>query len=199
MCMLFACVLSATVTLAQPVSSPSPAPEAKPVIQPAKPAFPESWRGHWKGKSVAAAPGRDGMTFGTELVVQPTDDPGKWTWTLIYDGAAGRQERKYHLVAANADSAKNGRWKIDENNGIVLDASFINDALYCRFEVQGNDISVSYRASGLGDDRRLMMELVTTRTPGTETGGKDQTPVVSTFVPVSVQRAEMRCEPVKAE
>lgn len=186
---------------AQPAATAQPAPTAQPAAKPTESApapgvpvaatFPATWQGHWKGESSAAGPGRDGMKFGTELIIDRTDDPSKWTWTLIYDGAAGRQERKYTL-AGDADSARSGRWKIDENNGIVLDASYILGGLFCRFEVQGSDISVSYRIVGEGEARRLLMELVTCRTAGTQTGGKDQTPPVTSYSPISVQRVEMR-------
>ena len=50
-----------------------------------------------------------------ELLVEPTEIPGRWTWTVIYDGTAGRQVRPYFLV--EQDAAK-GTFVIDEGNAL---------------------------------------------------------------------------------
>ena len=70
-----------------------------------------------------------------EFHLKPTDSVGKYHYTLIYGEGDMRQERKYTLLAEDVD---NGRYVVDENNGIILDDKVQGNKLYSLFEVQGN-------------------------------------------------------------
>jgi hypothetical protein len=138
------------------------------------------------------------MGFEMELVVgERTGD--RLPWTVIYAGAAGRQERKYELVVR--DAAK-GRYAIDEKQGIVIEMASLGEGLYGHFEVEGMQLSVAYRpefGGGEGEGKgkvgvptAIEVEIVTTRADGvTVTGGANGGPEVRTFAPVSVQRARL--------
>lgn len=180
---------------AQPVDKPAPAGGA-PASAPAAPVapaaeFPASWAGHWRGQARLVQPGQGGMTFTTELIIKPTDDPNRWQWTIIYDGAAGRQERPYTLVVK--DRAK-GRYTIDEGQSIEIDTALIDGTLFSHFVVQGNQISTRERVENAGTPQeRLIIEMVTTNADrARDTGGEGGVPVVRTFAPLSLQTAELR-------
>ncbi len=152
--------------------------------------FPAGWRGRWSGPSRVENTGRGPLEFTMELVIEPTDDEKVWSWTVIYDGAAGRQERPYTLVIRDAER---GEYAIDEQQGIVIPARLLGGGLYSQFDVQGARITASYRLEGSGAERRLAVEMLTTRADREETsGGKDGIPSVVSRVPLSLQRAELR-------
>lgn len=166
---------------------------AKPLAAPAKPAsaFPDAWRGHWKGPSRVVGPAGTTLSFTMELVVEPTDTAGRWTWTVIYDGAAGRQVRPYHLVAV--DAAK-GAWKVDEGNGIEIAHQVLDGTLFAQFAVGGARITTRERLEGAGTpDERLEVEMMTTRDgDATASGGAGTIPIVQSWSPRSLQTATLR-------
>lgn len=154
----------------------------------AETSFPLAWDGHWKGDAALVRAGAPDIAFTMELIVKPTDDPARWTWTIVYDGAAGRQERAYELVI-NDD----GTFQIDEKNGIVLEARLLGGTLYSTFEVGGTQLHTSYRMEDVGTDRaRLTVEITTWQAAAAkETGGGDA-PAVQTWAVSSLQRATLR-------
>lgn len=175
------------LVFAQPGGAPQPAQHNPPAH--AEPRFPESWAGHWKGDAVSGVDGRM-QKFTMELDVAPTEDASRFRWTLIYDGAAGRQERPYTLLMR--DAAK-GMYAIDEGNSIVLEARLIDGTLYTHFLVQGNRITTRQRLESDGTGARIDVEMVTTiDDKGTETGNAQGAPAVKTWTPVSVQKAVLR-------
>jgi hypothetical protein len=166
------------------------ADEPKRFPNPFAEAFPWAWDGHWKGDAELVRAGAANIAFKMELIVKPTDDMSRWTWTIVYDGAAGRQERAYELVVK--DDAT-GSFQIDEKNGIVLEARLLGGMLYSTFEVQGTRLHTSYRMEDVGTDRaRLTVEITTWQAAAAqETGGGDA-PAVQTWAVSSLQRATLR-------
>lgn len=160
--------------------------------------FPQSWQGTWKGDAEVrtADPAREPLKLKMELHVGPleaglaADPKPRRTWTIVYDGDRGRQERNYHLV--DRDSAK-GQYEIDERNSIVLPATLIGDALVCPFEVGGNLLLCTYRFDAAKDgeaDDTITLEITTVQSPKPETtGGKDGAPEVKGYPVNSIQLA----------
>ena len=84
--------------------------------------------------------------------------------------------------------AQSGHFQIDERNGIVLDAYFVKDTLYSRFEVAGNLIEVHYTLRDGG------IEVLLTTFPAKalkETGGEGRIPVVKAYELRHVQRGRL--------
>jgi hypothetical protein len=54
--------------------------------------------------------------------------------------------RDYRLIPSEEGP---DRWRIDERNGIVIDASLVDGALVCRFSVAKVEVQIEYR---LGPD-----------------------------------------------
>lgn len=172
-------------------AEPPPPAAAKPETAAAKRAgFPAAWVGHWRGPAQVIRPDGQTMEFTTELIVKPTDDPARWQWTIIYDGAAGKQERAYELIVR--DAAK-GRYAIDEKQGIVIESALIGDTMFSQFVVQGNRITTREKLEGAGTPaERISVEMITTLDGKPETsGGKEGIPEVHSHRPVSLQRASL--------
>ncbi len=189
-------------TLLVPVST-SPAnqvaPQAPRLAQPPTPAevptpnpatFPASWIGHWKGDA-SSGNGVQSQQFTMELIIAPTDKPDRFGWTIVYSGAAGRQERAYTLIVKEA--AK-GLYSIDENNGIVLDARLMGGTLFSHFLIQGSRLTTRDRLEAAGTaDEHISIEIVTTiEDQSSPTGGKDGVPEVQSWSPASIQIATLR-------
>ncbi|MGQ0627259.1 MAG: hypothetical protein ACT4PL_04060 [Phycisphaerales bacterium] len=188
-CLFLLPALAFPLALAQPPATPSP-----PVVTKPAPEFPALWRGHWKGPSRQVLAGGSSTEFRMELIIGELKN-GRAQWTIVYDGAAGRQERPYELVLRDDEKSRGkGRFAIDEKQGIEIEMTLLDGALYGLFFVKDAQISVSYRLLGTGTaDERLEVEMVTTRTgDGRESGGKDEVPVVHSFPPVSVQKAVLK-------
>ena len=126
--LLFAC---GALLVARTEVSAAPAPAAQAAV------FPQAWFGRWRGTAQSLAPGAAPQAA-VELVVGPTERPERFTWTVVYDGAQGRQERRYTLVAVDA---ARGLYLVDEGNGIALPHTLLAGALYSQFEVGGSRIT----------------------------------------------------------
>lgn len=185
----------------QPKSASTTAADSAAAQAPAASA-PESnrlaaWLGRWAGPATVSTGEGVRQSFAMELNIGPTDNPARLTWEIVYitPAAAGQPERRqvrpYELVTLDADR---GRYHVDEKNGIILPTTLINGVLHACFIVQGNQISVSYRLldASSADERRLVIEMITTDTtrPST-TGDQDSVPPVITLPTRSVQRAEL--------
>lgn len=158
-----------------------------------------AWFGRWSGAASVKSPSRTLQQFEMELNIAATADSDRLSWELVYitttDGGQQRQVRPYELVAVNAEQ---GRYQVDEKNGIVIPTVLVDGVLHATFIVQGNQISVSYRLQDAPADEqalgpRLIVEMITTDTtrPST-TGDRDSAPPVITLPTRSVQRAELR-------
>ena len=102
---------------------PPPAPEH---------AFPVTWTGTWSGDLLVVRGDDTLQRTGMRLAIAPLDG-GRYSWALGY-GEPGADERPYVL---SPDTTASGRWRIDERNGVVLDASLHAGVLYSRFAVMG--------------------------------------------------------------
>jgi len=146
--------------------------------------FPQSWTGTWRGPCayVPADAMAKPRQFEMELMVQPTADPSRYTWKIIYVEGAKRQERPYELVVVDAAA---GRFAIDEKNSIVIESRFIDGALFGQFVVGTSVITASYRRDG----DRMVMELLTTDVKGAAVTGGNDVPQVQTHPVMGLQRA----------
>lgn len=132
-----------------------------------------------------------------ELIVQPTDDPTRFSWTIVYAEAAGqRQERAYELVVRDADK---GMYAIDEKSGIIIPTTLIESTLYSSFEVQGVRINTRESLVHAGTAQEAIeVEMISGSTDSLETsGGKDAVPEVRSVALRSLQRATMKRVPEK--
>lgn len=187
-----------------PSATPSPAPEKgpaqpAPAVTPAADArtvrFPDDWIGRWEGPAELIFADGKRIQFRMGITVAPLlNSDGKdtelYSWTIVYDGDQGFQERKYLLKPV--DKAKN-LWEIDERNGIVLPCSWINQTLAGGFTVPGNTITTTDRLQGVGaPDERIVSEMIAYPTSKNGTTGPKGAQAVITYQASSIQRAELK-------
>lgn len=96
--------------------------------------FPEDYYGDYKGiLEINSSMGIQKVPM--EFWLQPTDSTDRHDYVLVYGDGEKRQERRYSLIAKNAER---GQFLIDENNGILLEAQVFKNQLLCLYEVAGN-------------------------------------------------------------
>lgn len=96
--------------------------------------FPESWVGNWKGTLEIFSPKGKEQQVPMQLRIKVVDSLN-YTWHIIYGEDEEKGLRPYLL---KPEDVAYGRYSIDEQNSIVLDAILIAGKLYSRFEVGGN-------------------------------------------------------------
>ena len=166
---------------------PRPRP-AFPVV--AGDGFPESWAGVWSGQ--VQAHGTQGLLdqFSIQLTIAPTDSPGRFDWRMVLSNPSGSQEQPFSLLAVDRAA---GRFAIDENNGVVVDASWIDNALYSHFDVAGSRVQIRYLRRVLPGIDELIVEMTQARVEDAHsTGGSNGAPEVVTVPIRTVQRAVLR-------
>ncbi len=157
--------------------------------------LPTQWLGRWHGEVKNQAAGGASQSFMMTLEVRPTKQADQLSWTITYDGAQGKSERPYRLVAV--DAAK-GQFIIDEQNGIRLDAVLIDNCLSSHFVVGGQRLWSTYRLQSTEAGPEIQFELMTAdETAVTKSGGKDGVPEVTSLKTQSRQVAILR--PAKNE
>lgn len=117
-----------------------------------------------------------------EFHLAKTDTIGTYKYTLVYNN----QPRNYFLI--EKDKTK-GSYLIDENNGIVLQATATKNSLHSIFEVQGNLITSTLHFYPDYMDFEIMMS----RISQVETTGKgtDEIPEVKVYPVPVVQKAQL--------
>ena len=124
------------------------------------------------------------------LTVAPTVTPDRWTWTITYDGDQGRQVRAYELVAKDPAS---GRYAIDERNGIVIPARWIDGVLYSEFQVEQSRVAVREQVVHAGTpDECLLVEMTTTTAASGQASGGGAVAQVTGWTPDTVQRGVLQ-------
>jgi hypothetical protein len=168
---------------AAPVAVPPPPVPTGPA------SFPADWIGHWSGPARLVWPDGRRRDFTMELIIAPTADPKRFTWTVVYAEGENRQERPYELVVIDAAE---GRYEIDEKNGIRLPTTAIGGTLRAAFTVQGVQVVTCERIDRSPAGERLVSEMVSfdARDP-ISTGGEGEIPAVTTFRASTVQMAEL--------
>ena len=163
------------------VLTPEEVREAEAGSTPVAPAsFPTSWSGVWEGTLSIAKPGSVREETTMFLAIRPTDDPERFEFRFRY----GREQpqRRYELVVRDAAQ---GRYAIDEKNGIQVPATYVDGELLSYFSLGESLVLARYRL--VGDF--LHFDLTQTgRTPDVSTGGGDVPEVGGHAVQV-VQRA----------
>ncbi len=79
------------------------------------------------------------------LKIEPIKGTRDVTWTTTYVDGDKTQIRDYKLVP---DGAKPARFRIDERNGVFLDARLVNGVIYSQFKVGGSTLTARYELRG---------------------------------------------------
>ncbi|WP_075341599.1 hypothetical protein [Tenacibaculum agarivorans] len=95
--------------------------------------FPEAFLGKYKG-SLEISTKKGNQTIPMEFHLTKTDKDSVFNYILVYN----KSPRNYLLKIVDKEK---GMYNIDENNGIILPASYNKKVLHSFFEVQGNFLS----------------------------------------------------------
>ena len=96
--------------------------------------FPEDYLGVYKGElEITNAKGKQSVNM--EFHLTATDSVGVYNYILVYVIDGKPSPRNYTLKTINKEK---GEYVVDENNGIVLDAKYVDNTLYSVFEVDDN-------------------------------------------------------------
>lgn len=148
-------------------------------------AFPKEYIGTYAGNlSVSDASGVK-QNVPMELIIKPTEDPKKYSYTLAYVVAKKRDVRKYTLVVV--DPAK-GLYDLDENNGIVLRANYMRQTLFSTFELNNR---ILHSRVEFNNDGRVFFSISVTEKAGARKTGDEKLAVASYHTTV-IQKAALR-------
>lgn len=138
--------------------------------------------GQWKGKLQWMVAGKPTKEFSMQLIIQPADTVGQYTWQIIY-GDSGKVDNRPYLLKP-VDTAK-GYWVIDERDGIVLDSYLHGNSLHGAFTVTGNTIVDNYTVNG--DEMNVEFFSIKLDQKNTSGKGTDETPFVDSYKITSYQ------------
>ena len=149
--------------------------------------FPYNFVGNWSGDLELYSGKGKFNTVPMRLIIQPLKDSvGQFSWQIIY-GNKGQDNRPYRLIPV--DTAK-GKWIIDENDGIKLNAYVLGGTLFSQFAVQGAMLTSIERVEG---DKMYYEILSGKEEPVAVTGGSsDSIPPVKSFGITATQKAVLK-------
>lgn len=148
---------------------------------------PEEWYGEWKGKlEILKAGIPDLQDVNMELHISKTSSKDTTNIVIIYKSGTINQERNYNLIAQDAER---GLFKLDENNGIILDMNYFGTGLYSTFEVQGILITSAYVLS----EGAIHFSVVSSNfLSPTESKSKEDNMTVKSFPVYALQKSILR-------
>ena len=149
--------------------------------------FPADFTGHWEGELQWFRAGSKGpQKVKMQLVIQPTDSLGVYSWQLVY-GSGGTDNRSYSIRLA--DTAR-GHWVVDEKNGIFLDHYWLGGRLSTAFTVQQTTIVNTYYRAG----KKLAVEFYSlSAQPARQSGGTSaDVPPVASYALKGFQKALLK-------
>lgn len=129
--------------------------------------FPKSYEGTWKGELniYNSSNENPSMRVPMQLIIQPKND-SVWSWEIHY--LMDKPDiRRYELV----HDLKDGLWKIDEKNGIVLPQTFLNGRMKSVFSLENTMLIASY---WLENDQMNFEITVTKISPEKTTGLRNE-------------------------
>ena len=144
--------------------------------------FPEAFYGTYKGMLTIQSD-RGSQEVEMTFILDKTDTEGTYKYVLKY----GEQAARDYLLIAQKDSP--GRFVVDEQNDIFLDAYLYNNTLVSIFEVQGNLITTTERF--YNDSMDFEITMVKSEAPKMTGGTSDDIPPVKSFPIQVVQSAKL--------
>ncbi len=152
--------------------------------------FPDDWLGYWKGNIRIFDTNGLKQELPIALDNSLTENPGEYTWAIIYGSDTIKGRRDYILKTVDA---KNGHFVTDEKNGILIDSYVIDNELVSAFEVSNNTITSTYKLDG--EDMLFEILMYSSKNPkitgDTIIAGENIPPVKSYGIKV-VQKARLK-------
>lgn len=153
--------------------------------------FPKAWHGTWKGPLTIHAASGAVQTVPMQLEIAPIDSI-RTTFVLTYGSGNKTDRRAYELVTVDA---KQGRYVVDEKNGIKIEMYKLGNRMLCQFDVQNSRLMTTYE---LTNPTTLTFEVMTSgvvpvsTTGETSSKGQAAMPSVNSYRVNGFQRAVLK-------
>jgi hypothetical protein len=123
-------------------------------------AFANTWQGVWTGRLTVRA--ANGKVFDRpwELHITPIKGSQALTWRIISGLGGKTSERNYQLIP---DPKNPGRFKVDEKNGIEIDARLMGNTLYSYYK--DGDVLICTRFERRGESLHVELASVSLKEP----------------------------------
>ena len=96
--------------------------------------FPDDWLGAYKGDMLIANLGRPTDTIPVEFNIVTLEEDSVWSYKMtFYSERFGTIVKDYKIVATSKDDDQN--YLLDENNGIVMEITFMDGTFYGMYNV----------------------------------------------------------------
>ena len=108
----------------------------------------ESWEGEYEGQMVVGFTGRANDSVDVRFELKPIEADSSWTYRMTYDS------QKFGVVVKEYEIHRVGNstvdFLLDEQDGIIIEMSLMNNCFYDMFEVMDNLYATTLRK--IGDD-----------------------------------------------
>ncbi len=155
----------------------------------AEPSLPTDWHGVWEGRLTVYGPTGNVFTRPMTLQITPRRGAGGLTWRMTTEMSGQKNVRDYELIP---EPGRPGRFRIDEKNGIRLNARLMGNVLYAYYK--DGDILIGSRFERRGNGLLVELASVETRNPLTSVLRQDNIEIQS-YRLGSVQVGELRKKP----
>ena len=108
--------------------------------------FPEDYLGKWQGKLEIYSGNRIVADVQMTLFIDKTNRPDTYIYNLVYQGEGQAPDTRNYLLIVEDQSL--GKFKIDEQNTIVLPMQLFGQKLISSFVVEGSVVHFLYTLQG---------------------------------------------------
>lgn len=109
--------------------------------------FPKDWIGNYKGEMVLAFSQRPNDTLDVEFIMQEKEKDSVWSYTMIYHSEKYGDITKDYLIRSKTIGDRKS-FELDEQNGIVMELTFMNNCFYGMYQVMGDIYSSTMKHNG---------------------------------------------------
>lgn len=126
--------------------------------------FPKDWIGSYTGEMILAFEQRPNDTLNVDFIMEEKEEDSLWSYTMIYHSAKYGEITKDYLIRAKTKGDKK-HFELDEQNGIIMELTLMNNTLYGMYQVMGDIYSSTMRHNG--DNLYFDLYAVPTKNPRT--------------------------------
>ncbi len=109
--------------------------------------FPDEWLGDYQGEMFVVSTGRPMDTIPVDFVMKEIVPDSIWSYTMTYHSQRyGEITKDYRYVRSRKGDDVN--FIFDEQNGIIMEMTMLNDCFYGMYEVAGSYFTNSFRRHG---------------------------------------------------
>ncbi|MFT5858082.1 MAG: hypothetical protein ACI865_000166 [Flavobacteriaceae bacterium] len=132
--------------------------------------FPEGWEGHYSGEMHIGYADRDGDTLAVDFVLEEIVNDSSWTYTLTFHSDKFGEIVKDYIIRRADGSTRD--YILDEQDGIEIEMSLMNNCLYTSFEVLAHQYTTALYK--MQDDLFFDLTVISTTPTKTTSSEKDE-------------------------